>query len=689
MNEFFSQIAILGDSWEVPRDGRTLKDGKVSLDPSWDAVFTPGEKVLMEVSEKKNLSLSYSHKEHALVGKGLGNLLGGEEKGLLCLELTSLSPLCFRLVQKGKELISLPQEVLTDRGIKLNFSPEDFQKLAGEAVSWSSFELSLRASQFATSHGFEKLISLPLVRNMEIYEHQLKTVQTVLRRFRGRALLCDEVGLGKTIEGCLVLLELLARKLVRRVLILTPPSLVEQWQGELSHKFGLSFTPYDSPNFKELGAEAWSSFDRIITSYHTAKRKPHSESIARQSWDMVIIDEAHHLRNRKTQVWKFASSLKKKYILLLTATPLQNNLEELYNLVTLLEPGLLSTSRHFQKQFVDRKDKLKPRNLGQLHSQLSHIMVRNRRSTVALHFTRRYAETHYLTPSFYELGLYHKVSHFVKSRLKADSPYSRIALITLQKTMGSSGLAAASTLERIAESKKIPPEDRQNLLKMAEEAREVSSSSKVKKLLEVLRDFPDKMVIFTQFRSTQDYLHKILLENGISVSLFHGSLSRIQKEESVRSFQKETRILLSSESGSEGRNLQFCHGLCNFDLPWNPMRIEQRIGRLSRIGQSRDVYIFNLVNGGTIEDEVLRLLEAKLNLFELVVGEMDMILGNLEEEREFEEMILDLWVDSEDDDQFRIVMEDLGSRLVSAKEKYITQKKLDDHLFGDHFSPEK
>ena len=186
---------------------------------------------------------------------------------------------------------------------------------------------------------FEKLICLPLVREMELLEHQTRTAITALRRFRGRALLCDEVGLGKTIEAGLILSELHLRGLARSILVLTPPSLVEQWAGELRRKFSLDFVAHDDAAFKSRGGDAWSKFDRVLASTHTAKREPHRSAILARRWDLVIIDEAHHLRNRTTQLWKFASEIEKQFMLLLTATPVQNNLDELFNLVTLLEPG--------------------------------------------------------------------------------------------------------------------------------------------------------------------------------------------------------------------------------------------------------------------------------------------------------------------------------------------------------------
>src|SRR5438270_12167892 len=152
---------------------------------------------------------------------------------------------------------------------------------------------------------------------------------------------------------------------------------------------------------------------------HTARREPHRSAILGRKWDLVIVDEAHHLRNRNTQLWRMASELHKQYILLLTATPVQNNLDELFNLVTLLEPGLLRTARQFQTQFVDRHDKLAPKNVDELHRLLSEVMVRNRRSTVGLQFTRRWARTTHVAPNPLEQALYVDVAGFVREHLRA------------------------------------------------------------------------------------------------------------------------------------------------------------------------------------------------------------------------------------------------------------------------------
>ncbi|GIW92573.1 MAG: hypothetical protein KatS3mg110_0620 [Pirellulaceae bacterium] len=625
----------------------------------------------------------------------------------------------YRLV---RELFSPPvtAESTLEGGLVIGVDVQAAFGTAGCHARWGEpvdLLLAQRAAQLSVHGGFDQLICLPLVRDMELLEHQIATAKTVLRRFRGRALLCDEVGLGKTVEAGLILSELTLRGLAKRTLVLVPPSLIEQWQGEMRRKFSLDFISHDAPEFRSAGQDAWRRFDRIIASIHTAKREPHRHAIAEQHWDMLIIDEAHHLRNRSTLVWKLASQIRKQYVLLLTATPVQNHLEELFNLVTLLEPGLLSTSKQFLRRFVDSRDKMMPKNIGQLHALLAEVMVRNRRSTVGLQFTRRIARTESVEPWQPEAELYKSVGRWVRKQWQLTSGsrsraaraanslerapgqagppcptakrFERTALVALQVAMGSSCYAASGTLLRLAEYPGLPTEERQELEALAEACAAQTNSSKVERLLALLDEFPDKLVVFTQFRATQEMLAKRLAEAGHEVAVFHGGLNRLAKEQAIQQFRQSARLLVCTESGSEGRNLQFAHGICNFDLPWNPMKIEQRVGRLSRIGQKHDVYVFNLVSQGTIEESILYLLQAKLNMFEMVIGEIDMVLGNLDEDREFADMVADLWADSPDDQEFHRRMEELGERLLAAKEAYLRQRAYDDRLFGDRFAPDR
>ncbi|HTW93629.1 MAG TPA: SNF2-related protein, partial [Tepidisphaeraceae bacterium] len=396
----------------------------------------------------------------------------------------------------------------------------------------TEFQVGLHAARLATQPGFEELISLPMVRDMDVLEHQTRTAVTVLRRMRGRALLCDEVGLGKTVEAGLILSELLVRGLAKSVLIVAPPSLVAQWQGEMRRKFGMELTTHDDPSFRQAGG--WQKLDRVIVSLHSAKREPHRSEILKRRWDVVIVDEAHHLRNRATEAWKFASEVEKQFILLLTATPVQNNLEELFNLVTLLEPGLLSTRKDFARRFVARGDKLTPNNVAELHALLAEVMVRNRRNNVGLQFTRRWARTLTVELDPQERALYDAVACMVRQGLREGKTalcFSRMTLLTLQMALGSSPAAAASILANLAEKSGLPAAQQMELIHLRDAADGMASGgAKARRLLGVLHDFPDKMVIFTQFRATQEMLRTALSDAGLNVSLFHGGLGRMEKE---------------------------------------------------------------------------------------------------------------------------------------------------------------
>ena len=686
-----------GDRFEV--QGHSFAAGKIrlALPPQMlDPATTVGV-----LEDDAGRLLPFNH----VAGGNLIELNGTAAQDTLCAEteaiwLEYLSPARYRLVI-DRPPASLAQDLASaakgtvgavpNREIEFSSGDLDLLRRPAPPIKRRDFELALRAVKLASHPGFDSLICLPMVRDMELLEHQIRTAITVLRRLRGRALLCDEVGLGKTIEAGLVLSELLMRGLVRSVLVLTPPSLITQWQGELRRKFGINLISHDDPAFRQGEAGGWECHDRVIVSQHTAKREPHRSAILNRKWDIVIVDEAHHLRNRTTAIWKFASEIQRQFVLLLTATPVQNNLEELFNLVTLLEPGLLSTKRDFSKRFISKGDKLTPKNVDELHTLLSEVMVRNRRSTVGLQFTQRFARTESVTMAAAEKALYDAVAALVRDQLHAETKtpgLNRMTLITLQMALGSSSAAAAAMLKNLSDKATLPACQRQFILEWSGSASLQDQSAKLDRLLGLLDEFPDKLVIFTQFRATQEMLRRHLAQAGHDVAVFHGGLSRLGKEAAIEHFRESARLMICTESGSEGRNLQFAHGLCNFDLPWNPMKIEQRIGRLSRIEQKRDVYVFNFVAAGTVEAAVLHLLEAKLHMFELVIGEVDMILGNLDEEKEFEDIVADEWAAAANADEFAARMEMLGNRLLAAKVAYFQQRSQDEKLFANRFAPE-
>ncbi|HEY8747608.1 MAG TPA: SNF2-related protein [Tepidisphaeraceae bacterium] len=684
---------VAGDRFELRVGG--VADGVVRLELPRSFVGLGDQPQIVEDAAKRLVKATLSDDGSALMiePSPKGGLLEGSVEAVW-LEYVSANR--YRLVVKRgsppveNEIIGGPVR----DGLAWPMDAEDARLVSQppKCRNLIEFQLGLQAARLATQPGFDQLISLPMVHEMEVLEHQTRTAVTVLRRMRGRAMLCDEVGLGKTVEAGLILSELLMRGLARSVLILTPPSLMAQWQGEMRRKFGIELTSHDEPGFRDAGAAAWGKFDRVIASIHTAKREPHRGAILGRKWDIVIVDEAHHLRNRTTEIWKFASEIEKQFILLLTATPVQNNLEELFNLVTLLEPGLLSTRKDFCRRFVAKGDKMTPTNVGDLHALLAEVMVRNKRNNVGLEFTRRFARTELVSLDDGERALYDAVAELVREGLKKEkksTDLNRMTLLTLQMALGSSAAAAAGVLGNLVDKPIQPAEQKKKLKDLLSRTGDLrAGGAKAARLLRLLEEFPDKLVVFTQFRATQEMLRGVISNAGIEVAMFHGGLSRMEKEAAIGQFRESARVLVCTESGSEGRNLQFAHGLCNFDLPWNPMRIEQRVGRLSRIGQKHDVHVFNLVAGNTIEAAVLHLLEAKLNMFELVIGEVDMILGNLDDEKEFEDLIADEWAASSGADEFASRMEVLGNRLLAAKAAYFRQQAQDEKIFGSRFAPE-
>ena len=580
---------------------------------------------------------------------------------------------------------------------ELEFEPED-RGLLGRLDERhydapEDYRLNQAAQRLSLLSGFEVLLCPPLLRGVDHYAFQLNTARQVMRNMRGRALLCDEVGLGKTIEAGLVLKEYAIRGLARRVLVLTPPSLVSQWRDEMYDKFAIPFATLEDPEFRSHGAEAWERCERVIASIHTAKSPKHAERIQRVPYDLIIVDEAHHLRNRASRSWKFVNQLKSKYLLLLTATPAQNDLDELFNLITLLSPGQLKSPADFRREFVERHDPRRPRNRTKLRELLMDVMVRNSRSQVSLRLPPREAATLPIALTPAERALYDGVTRLVRAGYgrPADAHGGRVALQALQAEAGSSASAVRATLATMI--RKSPAADwRAELGALLELAARVEISSKAMALVDLMRTRlqpGEKILVFTQYLETQAFLADLLGQAGIPAALFNGSLSAGEKDAAIAVFARDRRVLISTDVGSEGRNLQFCHTIVNYDLPWNPMRIEQRVGRVHRIGQTEPVRIFNLAAAGTLEGHILEVLDSKINMFELVVGEIGEILGNLEEEREFEDIVLDLWAGAESDEAAEARFAQLGERLVSARQRYLENKAYDEALFGQDFAAEE
>lgn len=531
------------------------------------------------------------------------------------------------------------------------------------------YQLRLQAEALRLSRGFDQLLCLDEIA-VEHYEHQIETALKALRDMRGRALLADEVGLGKTIEAGIIMKELILRGLVRSVLVLTPASLTEQWREELDGKFHESFTVMETPaQWRELdNAEE----GRWIVSIDRAKRQQQSEPILSREFDLLVIDEAHKLKNRSTLAWQFVNQIRKRYVLLLTATPIQNDLMELYSLITILAPGQLGTVRAFRRHFLEQADARQPKNTRSLRRLLGDVMIRNRRSKVDIQFPKRQAAIYHLTLSEAEWQLYADVTDYIRRRFQAvdSDKYLRLTLVILQRELSSSPQAVAGTLRKMAADHAHGATARAELQRFLALAESIPIGRKLYAVKEILEKFPGKFLIFTEYRHTLDKIVEQLTAWGVSTVGFHGGLNIDQKEAAVAAFKGDMRVMVSTESGAEGRNLQFCHQLINYDLPWNPMRVEQRIGRLHRLGQEQDVKIFNLSCNETIEAHVIELLARKIRMFELVIGELDLILGNLEGNQSFEDLLRAAWEASSSAEDLEERLEALGDLLVRARRTY-------------------
>jgi superfamily II DNA or RNA helicase len=803
------------------------------------------------------------------------------------------------------------------------------------------YDLRLRAERMHTTTGFDRLICLDDI-SVDHYEHQLEAALRALRDMRGRALLADEVGLGKTIEAGIVMKELIERGLVASVLILVPAPLTWQWHEEMLTKFHEDFVVLEDVEQLEAAAPA----TRLIISLDRAKSNGWSERLLAREYDMLIVDEAHKLKNRATQVYRFVDAIRKRYVLMLTATPVHNDLEELYNLVTILRPGHLGTRRAFRRDFVahagprrrvvtwssqaygvatyinkanseiltteylnfrpempdkalsldellppplssaddwvhkvepkdlanfaqakseltellhqgyridharlvrykdnniygfrvelsksivetetkgtvvastslptktkhlpprrniytrywnwpphsylrkshearrayrqdeatsswilkrienfsdldisklkpeDQKEaeeirqlidrgyevvdfeavewigqnftwdkqseglrtdfvcrlKLKPqprrprprkraprderhttpRNPSALRGLLQEVMIRNRRSSVSVRFPPRKASVYTLALTPPERALYDGVTAYIRERLQSPSPSGRgapagrgegtlrLTLMTLQRQLCSSPQAVARTLEKLVEREADP-----RLAEYLTLARSIEQGRKVAATQIILEQYPGKFLIFTDYLPTLHALRAALDRAGHETVVYHGGLSPRERVETVRAFRLSARVMISTQSGGEGHNLQFCHQMINYDLPWNPMRIEQRIGRIHRLGQQHEVAIFNLSAADTIEAYVLDLLARKIRMFELVIGELDLILGALDDERGFEDYVREAWAGSRSEAELLRKIAELEALIAGARHTYEQIRTASDEL---------
>jgi SNF2 family DNA or RNA helicase len=521
------------------------------------------------------------------------------------------------------------------------------------------FQLALQAEKSLMISDFDTLECLNHLPQLTPFPHQIEAAKTVLTEMHGKAILADEVGLGKTIEAGLILKEYMVRGLVKKALILVPSSLVIQWTKELNQKFAI-------PAMAQKKEYMWKQFDILVASMDTAKRPPHRDHVLEQDYDMVIIDEAHKLKNSKSKNYEFMTQVKKKYCLLLTATPVQNELQELFNLVSLLKPGILGNAASFVQNYVQGKRDAK--NSDQLQALLKKVMVRNTRKDGNISFTKRNVQNIELELSSEERKLYDAVTSFVRHQYKEHQGMSSaFAMITLQREICSSREATFLSLYQMYQ--KMPQDSpmRQEIWNLMGLIKEIQTHSKAEKMMELIKQIDDKVIVFTEYRATQDYLQRILYENGITSVPFRGGFNRSKKDWMTELFQQRAQVLIATEAGGEGINLQFCNHIINYDLPWNPMRVEQRIGRIHRLGQERDVFIYNLSTKSTIEEYILYLLYEKINLFEMVIGELDQIIDKMKLRTSIEESLTDIFLESDSSKEIKIKLENFTQYIQSIK----------------------
>ena len=515
--------------------------------------------------------------------------------------------------------------------------------------------------------------------NVKLLEHQVNAAYRALFELDGKALLADEVGLGKTIEVGMILKEMEYRDTCDSVLILTPAQLAQQWQGEMVEKFGLEYVCNYDDEF-----EGFVNHDRIIASIDTAKSDRYRETVLQRTWDVIVLDEAHYVKNEETDRYALIDQLSYRYAFFLTATPIQNDLTDLYNIISLLRPGLFGTRDVFHNYFVDSGDSLI--NTDELKQRLKQVMIRNRRAETDIDFTDRHIDTRTFEPTVAEQELYDSVSEYVTGAYAQDQG-QKLVLMLLQKEVVSSPAALRGTIQKqLQDQEQLSHRDElRDILDQIDSIDQVTKQERLNDIIEHAREQVEKgrVIVFTQFRATQRVVEQSLSEAGYQTHTFHGGHSSDEKEGIVTDFEREGGVLVSTDAMNEGRNLQFCNIMVNYDLPWNPMKVEQRIGRIHRIGQDRDVYVFNMALEDTIEEYVLEKLYHKIDLFQQTVGELSTILSRREESgQSFEDEIFERLVNADSEVKLENDFDAMAIDLTEQKELAAKMAQFNDDVFS-------
>jgi len=569
-----------------------------------------------------------------------------------------------------------------------------FDKLENNQFESSDIlKLRVEAEEISKESEISELIAYDIIKKNLEYKlpHQPDGALRLLRDLNGTGLLADEVGLGKTITTGIVIKECILRGFVKKALILTPPSLVDQWVAELKDKFELDFTIIEKEEDWDRANLAIASLDRVKSYIKGTHNYRHAKAHTIQ-WDLLIVDEAHKLKDRSTVRWKFVDHLQKKRFLILTATPFQNDLIELYNLLHLLKRGHLGTMQEFRKQFLLKGNKRRPLNPHELKRKLDELMVRRRRDEAkGVQYMKRVPQIIAVEQTDEEKEIYEMTSELLKTKYFScggNEINGRLIIYAILPKITSSSKSAMESLAKIAENEKYHESTRALAGKILERYKELKKDSKIEKLIEIVGDIlkqdkDDKILIYTKHPTTLRYIVEKLKPFNLKVLEFMGGLDREEKTQIIKDFKENSQILISTETGCEGLNFQFCRNLINYDLPWNPMSVEQRIGRVDRIGQKRNMNIYSLATKGTMEEHVVDLIINKMCCIGLVIGELPIILFNLglDEQDEsgtnkIEEMLMNAFIDSKNNlDKFAGEVGKIADLVQKGIKDYSTSKE--------------
>ncbi|WP_026486459.1 DEAD/DEAH box helicase [Caldanaerobius polysaccharolyticus] len=586
----------------------------------------------------------------------------------------------------------------------------------------------------------------PVGNNIMPLPHQIYALNRALSGDRIRYLLADEVGLGKTIEAGLIIKELKLRGLIRRILIVCPKGLITQWHQEMKHKFDEDFNvvlPQDFDAIRRLYGDGnvWRRFDQVICPVDSVKplkrrqgwskeqvdeyNKERIADLVAAGWDMVIIDEAHRLGGSTSDVARYRLgkllSEASPYLLLLTATPHQGKTGSFLRLIRLLD-----------------KDAFPDENAVVKEQVAPYIIRTEKREAVDKNgnplFKKRITRTmdiswdvrHSLQRELYE-RVTEYVAHGYNRARREKRYYIGFLMVLMQRLVTSSTRAIRVNLEKRLEILKSgdtgAPEmddedfweedaqealddligadirdvknevkEIQDLLIIARQAENQYVDAKAEVLIDLINRLQAEMaedfkaIVFTEFVATQEFLREYLQEKGFSVVILNGSMSMDERDKALREFKEKADILVSTDAGGEGLNLQFCHVVINYDLPWNPMKIEQRIGRVDRIGQKSDVQVYNFMLSDTVEFRVREVLEEKLKTIaeQFGVDKWGDILDTVQAEMDFTELYMNSIVDPRDIGYRVDVMErkikEKTEKISSIKELIKDDKVLDESV---------